>query len=1440
MKTRNTIRLFLLNAVLMLSCFIQSVYGQIITLEDGNVIPSNAPIKYDAGKYIFRDNIYCDSISLLDNNVTIDGNDFILQGTDSASGLNLTDRSNVVIKHMLIENFNSGILLSGSNNIIYRNTIRNCDTAVDMTTSGIDPNNKFYQNNFINNDIQVRFPTLTSCSNTWNDGYLSGGNFWSDHDSFTDNNSGTNQDIPSNTDGICDNAYDKLNKAGNIDDFPLTEPYNKSVLNIDKGLKYYTIQEALEDADEAQTIRILSGNYYENLVIDKSIQLVGEGIKNTIVDGIRNKSISSDQDVITLSADNTRIESVTIKNAGNSRCGIETGGCNYIQIIGNIITDHPNGINLNDSDYISIIDNSIFDTNTGICINDSNSPLVSKNRIGSSAIAGTSIQDSNASLIVNNTFTSNQTALHLAGYSYDNQIRGNKVVIAGDLNADGSVDNLDLGLLCVDWLTYRSKSDLYPTGQVEFKDLALFTQNYEQQTEDANGFIIEATKDANTTIIANIIASRSNQGIGLYGTSGNRISDNVLIHNRFGIELSSAPNNVIINNTARLNTNSGIYLNDSNNVSVTGNQVFYNSRGIHLENASDNVSIIENEVQDGTNGINLWDCCDCNLMSNIITNSSSYGISMEHYACSNTLWKNRIKYNYFGVCIDPDCGDNEIYHNIFIANTYDAIDGGESNFWYYKDYQCDPNSLSGGNLWDKFLLEANPEDVKHGYNIGGTQSESGPDFGNCSKYGIADINYEFDEFDDHPNDLYPLILVDSNITTLSVQQQQTWKWAGSVFPVSQPRQVGPYKPRMDRPYILNISLHNTAGDLADGDSGEVYYGGVKQVDAEPGAWMEWTPDEPEYNLYGWLSIGGWDLEENMQEEPCSPPCPIQPDEVNEFQPIFKNTWNWIETGDWKGAIGSIVLSIPKISGPVCSFILASYRGNRAVPTMTYTFEHMEDTAGASDIIIFSKDVTVEVPLSKQADLRDSVRMDILSIALSLAAKACSGTIAAPAAPALYAASICCMITSMELYDSAADPLEDCTQIVKPIDVPVPQDINALEEGAVKQLALAAIDMVSLEHAYAESYIRYDSARTFDGNEPNESYMGMQLGAAIRYNAMAAQKLRHMQRLLVLIDADPDIPKPTYSTIVKLREDVDANGLQPVQSEILEVFDRNNPVDPNDPNESDIRNMIWALTDPLDSNLVALWLDPENLTKTLYTLIRGRYLAEHAMEIAAEAEELEQWMETHFAHNVGINKVFADITEVCRAGMLEVSVELENYGNETELVDVNVYAGTNEEPNLFLIHSRQMSLPAGRGTAFSFDWDMDEITTPGTHTYRLKAQAVVSDVNDIFEADNTLTGQTVIVIVPADITAPEAPSLNEISVYDDTTATLTWTQPSGSPVGYRIYRDGSLVWSGWTADTTYTDTGLSPSTEYTYKVSAYDADGNESDTSNTQTVTTSGP
>jgi chitodextrinase len=79
----------------------------------------------------------------------------------------------------------------------------------------------------------------------------------------------------------------------------------------------------------------------------------------------------------------------------------------------------------------------------------------------------------------------------------------------------------------------------------------------------------------------------------------------------------------------------------------------------------------------------------------------------------------------------------------------------------------------------------------------------------------------------------------------------------------------------------------------------------------------------------------------------------------------------------------------------------------------------------------------------------------------------------------------------------------------------------------------------------------------------------------------------------------------------------------------------------------------------------------------------------------------------------------------------------------------------------------------------------------------------------------------------DTTAPTVPANLAVTGTTSSTASLSWS-PSTDNVGvagYRVYRGGTQV--GTSSGTTFTDSGLSASTRYTYTVAAYDQAGNVS-------------
>src|SRR3989344_1636262 len=94
--------------------------------------------------------------------------------------------------------------------------------------------------------------------------------------------------------------------------------------------------------------------------------------------------------------------------------------------------------------------------------------------------------------------------------------------------------------------------------------------------------------------------------------------------------------------------------------------------------------------------------------------------------------------------------------------------------------------------------------------------------------------------------------------------------------------------------------------------------------------------------------------------------------------------------------------------------------------------------------------------------------------------------------------------------------------------------------------------------------------------------------------------------------------------------------------------------------------------------------------------------------------------------------------------------------------------------------------------------------------------------------------------PPDTQAPTTPTNLTASAISSSQINLSWTQSTDNigVTGYRVYRGGTQVASPST--TSYSDTGLSPSTTYSYTVAAVDGAGNVSVQSTSASATTQAP
>ena len=123
-----------------------------------------------------------------------------------------------------IENVAVHLTYHSQGNVIEDNVIESSGWGVGWGFPGVR-DNRFHHNDFIGNTVQVGDPSpgyAGAEAQYWDDGYPSGGNYWSDY-SGDDLMSGPGQDIPG-SDGIGDTPYWMTALAADV--YPLMAPCN--------------------------------------------------------------------------------------------------------------------------------------------------------------------------------------------------------------------------------------------------------------------------------------------------------------------------------------------------------------------------------------------------------------------------------------------------------------------------------------------------------------------------------------------------------------------------------------------------------------------------------------------------------------------------------------------------------------------------------------------------------------------------------------------------------------------------------------------------------------------------------------------------------------------------------------------------------------------------------------------------------------------------------------------------------------------------------------------------------------------------------------------------------------------------------------------------------------------------------------------------------------
>ena len=409
---------------------------------------------------------------------------------------------------------------------------------------------------------------------------------------------------------------------------------------------YTSIQGAIDDASSGDTVHVFGGVYYENVIVNKTISLVGEGRDTTTIDG------NGTGGGVQVSADWVNITGFTVANGGQSLELIPyfVGmGLHYAQncnITGNNISDNQIGLSLHYSNNTTITGNVISSNhNYGVFVAFSGNTTIVDNNVSSNWEAGIILYDSSGNNVVNNTLLWNVGYGTVLSQSSNNTITNNTLF-----------DNSRGG-----FYVYRS---------------------------------------TNTTMVSN---SMVKDGLVIGGNSLEH-------WNSHTIDTSNTVNGKplhywknVVGGTIPPDSG-GVILANCTDVTVENQTLTNSSAGVSLGFSSD-ITIANNTISDNWDGIKLYMSNSSTITANTIHNNRYWvGIFLTS-SSKNAILRNHISHNGEGVILAGFSEDNWVYHNNFVNNTKQASTSEGTNHWdngypsggnYWSDYNGTDN-CSGPN-----------------------------------------------------------------------------------------------------------------------------------------------------------------------------------------------------------------------------------------------------------------------------------------------------------------------------------------------------------------------------------------------------------------------------------------------------------------------------------------------------------------------------------------------------------------------------------------------------------------------------------------------------------------------------------------------------------------------------------------------------------------------
>ncbi len=392
-----------------------------------------------------------------------------------------------------------------------------------------------------------------------------------------------------------------------------------------EGAEYSSIQDAVDEADPGDTIRVFEGTYEENVLIEKTLSLVGNGSSVTVVDAGGSGS------AIFVRASWVNVSGFRCSGSGSESydAGIRSGG------------NHSN-----------IFDNLCLNNAYGICLKQSSHHVVENNTCRSNSGAGLQLDRTISSRILGNNFSRNERGIKC---SSSEESRFERNLCSNNKWYGIRLAYSENFFLKDNKITGTESDGLYSMNSHGVIDGNEFVNNSQ------DGISVRNSDDA-IRISNNSCSSNVRSGIYLLGVENTIVNNNVCKENGDGIRLYNAEACILENNSCSLNEYRGFYFQTGCPETEVRGAVSH-SNGMSGLELSGNFLKVYNTISfsNGGSGLVLYD--DCGFVENCTShNNSNSGFSLSGERTN--LTKSSSYYNSNGVAIQ---GSGNVIQNCNIS-----------------------------------------------------------------------------------------------------------------------------------------------------------------------------------------------------------------------------------------------------------------------------------------------------------------------------------------------------------------------------------------------------------------------------------------------------------------------------------------------------------------------------------------------------------------------------------------------------------------------------------------------------------------------------------------------------------------------------------------------------------------------------------------------------